>query len=301
MLALVAMTLVVMAAGLGSRFGGSKQTAGVGPHGEWLLDYSVFDARRAGFERVVLVVGEGGTDAFASVRDRWPRDLQVLFVEQRLDDVPSGPEVSGRRKPWGTAHAVLAARRELTAPFAVVNADDFYGADAYRLAGEGCRRAARDRSATVVGMRLDRTLSPHGAVTRGVCRVEASHRLMQVEEVAGLERRDRTVVDRDGRRFEPGTIVSMNLWTFAESFVADLQEGLRRFLNGRPAPADECRLPDLVSELVVHERLAVRVVEAPGPWFGLTHPADREPVEAGLRDLVARGVYPSPLWPRAVT
>lgn len=301
MLALLAMILVVMAAGLGSRFGGAKQTAGVGPHGEWLLDYSVFDARRAGFERVVLIVREGDADAFASVRDRWPRDLQVLFVEQRMDDVPSGLEASGRRKPWGTGHAVLAAGRELTAPFAVTNADDFYGADAYRLAREGCRAAARDRSATIVGMRLDRTLSPHGAVTRGVCRVDASHRLRQIEEVAGLERRDGTVVDSDGRRFEPGTTVSMNLWTFPTSFVADLQEGFRQFLHRRPPPADEFRLPDLVNALVVHERLAVRVVESPGPWFGLTHPGDREPVEAGLRDLVARGVYPSPLWQPAAT
>jgi choline kinase len=177
-------SLVVLAAGLGSRYGGSKQTAGVGPSGEWLLDYAIFDACRAGFDDVVLIVRPDSAELFAPVVARWRHTVPVRLIEQRLDDLPSGRAAGARTKPWGTGQAVLAARHAIEAPFAVVNADDFYGRRAYELASEALADAARGE-ATIVGMPLAVTLSPHGPVTRAICDVRDG-RVVRVTETKGV-------------------------------------------------------------------------------------------------------------------
>ena len=215
----MSLTLVVMAAGAGSRFGGPKQAMPIGPEGEWLLDFGLVDARRAGFSRVVLVIREELTAAFEQHFEQTDPMLDVTLVAQRQDDVPNVASLPVRSKPWGTGQAVLTARATVTGPFAIMNADDFYGATAYELAARACPTAARTGAATVVGMRLDRTLSPHGPVKRGWCQIRDG-RVQEIQEVMEIERRDGRITgmgDRGSLTFDGSEIVSMNFWVFPPS------------------------------------------------------------------------------------
>jgi NDP-sugar pyrophosphorylase family protein len=287
-----------MAAGAGSRFGGPKQTAPVGPNGEWLPDYAVFDARRAGFGRVVFITRPELQPEFDALSSR-VIGMTTDIVHQRLDDVPTGIEVAPREKPWGTGHAVLSVRNVVTTPFAIMNADDFYGAEAYTLGARACARAGASDVATVVAMRLDATLSPHGPVKRGWCQTRGD-RVTRVEEMMGVARRDGRIV-AEGRHagldFTGRELVSMNFWVFPPAIFSLLYAEFERFLAkyGRQADA-EFLLPDVVNALIAQGRLDLRAVETPGPWFGLTYQDDLPEVKAGLRRLTDDGVYPSPLW-----
>jgi len=290
----VSPVLLVLAAGRATRFGGSKQTTPVGPSGEWLLDYALFDARRAGFGRAVLVVRPGSEEA--SFRSRLPTGLDVSIVPQLTGLAAPDVESAPRPVPWGTAHAVLAARHAVGAsPFAVVNADDFYGNVAYRLAADGADVAADQGLATLVTMRLGATLSPHGAVTRALCRLHGD-RVVGLEETRGIERLAGGVPSADGVELDPEAPVSMNCWMLPSSIFGHLASRFRGFLSRPDAGSREFLLPAVVSELVASGLLAVASVTAPGPWYGLTHAADLSLVRAGLRQLTDDGVYPSPLW-----
>ena len=291
------MTLVILAAGLGRRFGGSKQTFGVGPRGEWLLDYAIHDAWRAGFRDVVLIIRPGAQGDFDLVRDRWRDRVTIRFAEQRQDDLPAGYTPGGRTKPWGTGHALLSARYFVRGAFAVINADDFYGREAYALAAAAMPAAAAGE-ATIVGMRLADTLSPHGAVTRAI--VEAREgRVERITEMSGIiDEKTCRVCFPGGPENIPDVIsVSMNFWVFPPGVVDELAEALEQFLARHGHAGDaELLLPDVVNDLVHRGRLTVRLVTAPGPWLGLTHAGDRELVMAGLRQFAADGIYPAPLW-----
>jgi NDP-sugar pyrophosphorylase family protein len=292
-------TLVVMAAGAGSRFGGAKQLTPIGPHGEWLLEYALFDARRAGFGRAVLIVQEGLESEFRSRLARVRSIIDVKFVTQRLDDLPDGAHPGSRERPWGTGQAVLAARHVVEAPFAIVNADDFYGAAAYREAVRAAHRAQEDGSATVVAMRLNDTLSEHGPVKRAWCHAEAG-RVTSIEEVMGIERRGgqlRGTASRGEVSFDGSELVSMNFWVFPPKVFEHLDAEFTTFLRQhRRDELSEFLLPDVIGRLVADARLQLEVVETPGPWFGVTFRQDREAVAAGLRELAKRGEYPTPLW-----
>jgi UTP-glucose-1-phosphate uridylyltransferase len=301
-------SLVVLAAGLGSRFGGSKQTSAVGPSGEWLLDYAIFDARRAGFDDVVLVIKPGSQDHFAAVIDRWRHAIAVRLVEQRPDDLPAWFHPPAERtKPWGTVHAVLSAREAVTSPFAMINADDFYGRDAYALAAEWSGRSSDRPSparlarlktgdsilpghAVIVGMRLDATLSDHGAVTRAVCETDARGEVTKIIERTGLARPLHAPLTG-------AEAVSMNFWVFEPHVFTQLAEVFKAFLRRSGAdPKAESLLPEAVNDLLRAGQLSVELKTAPGPWFGLTHQRDREETAVGLRRLTDAGVYPTPLW-----
>ncbi len=290
-------TLVIMAAGAGSRFGGPKQLEPVGPSGERLFEYALFDARRAGFDRAVLVIREDLQAQFAGVLATGPKSLDIRFANQRLDDLPSGHVAVDRVKPWGTTHAVLAARHEIDGPFAVANADDFYGPATYARAS--AVMAGDETMTTVVAMRLDRTLSTHGSVTRGICEVSGD-RVTRIDEVREVMRRDGALTGR-GRAgwttFSGGELASMNAWVFPHEMLHTLEGRFHEFLKTYDRTgAGESMLPETVNDLIAQTSLPVGIVEAPGPWFGLTHAADRPLVEGGLRTLTADGVYPSPLW-----
>jgi UTP-glucose-1-phosphate uridylyltransferase len=293
-----ARTLVVMAAGAGSRFGGPKQTAPVGPNGEWLPEYAVFDAHRAGFDRVVFITRPELQDEFEDLGRRVGHS-RLDIVHQRLDDIPPGVEVAVRDKPWGTGHAVLTVRNVVRSPFAIMNADDFYGADAYRLGAEACDRAARDGSATVVAMRLDATLSPHGPVKRGWCQANGD-RVTRLEEIMGIARRPDGRIEAQGRHagltFTGSELVSMNFWVFPTTIFRLLSEKFEAFLqrDGR-RPDAEFLLPDVVNELIAAGSLDLRAVVAPGPWFGLTYKEDLPEVTTGLASLTQQGIYPTPI------
>jgi NDP-sugar pyrophosphorylase family protein len=295
--------LVIMAAGAGSRFGGPKQLAPVGPHGERLFDYAMFDATRCGFGRVVFVVRDEHEREFqgmaAALTSRVPVSIQV--VVQRVADLPATFATAARTKPWGTGHAVLAARALLDAPFAIINADDFYGPEAYRLAADACRVAEREGATTVIAMRLADTLSPYGPVTRAVC-VTDDTRLVALDEihdiaVAGAELTGTYLGRR--RTLTGDELVSMNFWICPASIVPPLEAEFESFLTAHAGAAEaEFRLPDAMSALADRNATGLRAVRSPGPWFGLTHAEDVAATSAGLRQLAAQGVYPAPLWGR---
>ena len=292
-------SLVVMAAGAGSRFGGPKQTTPVGPNGEWLPDFAIFDALRAGFQRVVFIIRDELRGDFESLRARVGDRVPIEFVTQRLDDLPSGFVASRRAKPWGTGQAVLTVREVVTGPFAIMNADDFYGPEAYRQGHEACVAAERDGVATVVAMRLDNTLSPFGPVKRGWAQTK-NGRVTRLEEVMGIERRGDTLVAHGKHEhvtFDGSELVSMNFWVFPPSIFTQLNEKFVEFLRSHAAnPEAEFLLPEVVNELIAEGTLDVLAREAPGPWFGLTYREDLNEVTSGLSRLTAERVYPSPLW-----
>ncbi|MCY3576607.1 MAG: NTP transferase domain-containing protein [bacterium] len=262
-------TLVVMAAGLGSRFGGTKQLAQVGPNGEAFLDFAIADARAAGANRVVLIVRsdiEADVQRHFETRGDLPTDLDVAYVRQD-EHGPSRP------KPWGTAHAVLSASEAVTGPFVVCNADDYYGPTAYTALSQAMQTMA-DNEACLCGYRLDHTLPAEGTVTRGVCQVD-DYRLASIVEQEGISRTD--------NQFPEDTIVSMNLWAFSPKFLDALQDGFTRFLkeSGDSASA-EYLLPAAVAEEMEKGALTVRVVTTQETWIGVTNPNDLEIARSAL-------------------
>jgi len=285
--------LLVLAAGMGSRYGGLKQIDPVGPSGETMLDYAVFDAIRAGFGRAVFVIRREFEGAFrAAVAAKYAGRIECAVVFQDMRDLPGGLVASApRQKPWGTGHAVWCARDEVRAPFAVVNADDFYGAASYASLSAFLRGASGEGYA-IVGFRLANTLSESGGVSRGVCRTEGGRLASITEEVS--------ILPSDvgpGRRFSGSEVVSMNCWAFTPSVFGGLGERLRAFLEQRGADAKaELYLPTAVSELIQAGRASVEVIASGEPWFGITHRGDRARAVAAIRGLVRSGAYPGRLF-----
>jgi len=305
-------TLVVLAAGMGSRYGGLKQVDPVGPSGETIMDYSVFDAVRAGFGRVVFVIRRDFADVFReTIGAKYKDAVEIDYVFQALDDLPPGYARPGdRTKPWGTAHAIYSARHAVTAPFAVINADDFYGQDAFRtLAGFLCAAqplaAVRPRFA-MVGYRLSRTLSANGTVARGVCKVGADGLLETVVELTRLVPVPGGVENREGPgapTFLTGAErVSLNAWGFTPCFFDFLSERFPKWLDANAAnPNAEWYIPFAVDELIQGARVDVQVLPTESPWFGVTYREDKPDVVAAIQALVREGVYPAKLCLGAMT
>ena len=302
--------LVIMAAGIGSRYGGSKQVDGLGPDGEILMEYSIYDAIRAGFSKVVFIIKPEMKELVeelcgARVARMTAADgsrVEVAYAFQDFSAVPAWYRVpSGREKPLGTAHALLCARDAVQEPFAVINADDYYGTDAFAtIYGELCRLPDAG-AATMVGYRLDQTVSDHGAVTRGVCRTE-NGRLARIVETFRIRRfpngdiRD-TADGEDGPLLPPDTPVSMNFWGFTPWIFGKLDAFFDEFLN-RLAPDDaksEALLPTCIGELIDSGALTVSVLASDARWFGVTYREDKPSVQAELKKLHDAGVYPKSL------
>ena len=294
-------TLLILAAGMGSRYGGLKQIDPVGPGGETIIDYSIYDALRAGFGKLVFVIRKDIEDAFReTVGSRFEKRVAVDYVFQSLEDIPSQFTVpAGRTKPWGTTHAVLAAAGVIREPFAAINADDFYGAQGYRELAGHLTSGSSDYA--MVGFVLRNTLSDFGTVARGVCRVSADGSLQSIEELLKIER------DGDGARNTDanGTVtklsgdepVSMNMWAFTPGIFDQLRERFAQFLerNGSKQKA-ECLIPNTVGDLVRDGQARVKVLHTNDSWFGVTYREDRPRVIESVRALIARGVYPEKLW-----
>jgi len=302
--------LLVLAAGMGSRYGGLKQIEAMGPHGETLFDYAVFDALRAGFGKVVLVIRRDIEAEFRQTVSRTYEDrVEVRYVHQELDMVPPGFSVpADRRKPWGTAHATMLAAAAIDEPFSVINADDFYGKLPFEIiAGYLGKLADRPQeggcieSYANVGYLLRDTLSDHGTVVRGVCQCDTEGVLQGIVETAGIERDGdgARVTDREGgvRELSGEEIVSMNFWGFTPSVFAHLEERFARFLEQQGGdPAAEFFLPTVIDDLIVDGLAEVQILRGGGPWFGVTYPADAPIVRQSIRGLIDQGEYPSPLW-----
>lgn len=301
------LSLVVLAAGIGSRYGGLKQLDPVGPCGEMILDYSVFDALRAGFDRVVLVIQR---EFEAAVRERilarYEGRLATTLVFQELDMLPAGFRVPGeRRKPWGTAHAMLCAEPAVAdTPFAVINADDFYGPGAYRLLADFLHtsRSTDLGHCALVGYRLRNTLSEYGTVARGVCRVGPDNQLIEAEELTSIASRpdgsaENTFPDGSKRQLSGDEFVSMNMWGFWPTIFRHLRASFRRFLCERGNdPKAEWYIPSAVTELIRAGVADCSVLPTDEVWFGVTYRDDKPRVVQNIRRLVAEGAYPAPLW-----
>jgi len=300
-------TLIVLAAGIGSRYGGLKQTDPVGPSGELILDYSVYDALRAGFERVVFVISR---DIEAEFRQRVGRTIErqcdTAYVFQELDDVPAGFGVPPtRHKPWGTGHATYACRHAVNSPFAVINSDDFYGRSSYQaLHDQLC--GARDRDGfydyCMVGFVLENTLTEHGHVSRGVCAVDKDGFLVEIHERTQVQRSGQTVryTENGETWFEipTGSTVSLNTWGFTPSLFSELETHFARFLESRgpELTKSELYLPVVVGDLVREGKARVKVLPTQEQWIGVTYQEDKPKVKKAIEDLIRQGIYPENLW-----
>ena len=303
---MAAPTLVILAAGIGSRYGGLKQMEPVGPGGESIIDYSVYDALRAGFGRVVFVIKDEIREAF---RERIGRAVEArcdtAYVMQRIDDLPEGAAVPpGRVRPWGTAHATLCCRGVVEGPFGVINADDFYGRGALRVLGSYLADESHGplHDYCVVAYPLVRTLSEHGPVARGICRVTKKGTLAEIWERTRIQRLgDQASYSEDGEHWiglPPGTQVSMNMWGFAPRIFAQLEDGFRRFLvkNRGNLERSEYFLPIEVGNIVRGRRARVWVLPTDETWFGVTYQQDKPKAKEAILALVRQGLYPERLW-----
>ena len=299
-------TMLIMAAGLGSRYGGNKQIDHMGPNGEILLEYSIYDAVAAGFDKVVFVIRESMADTFRSmIGDKIAKRVAVSYVYQEYDSLPGGfiaPE--GRTKPYGTVHAVLCAAGAIQEPFAVINADDYYGRDAFVAMADSLHRLqGRTNAASMVAYDLKNTVSDNGDVTRGVCDVDRDGHLVKVTETYKIKPfPDGTIrdlaTDPQGRVLDPNALVSMNFWGFTPWFFEAAQTALSHFLtatdNGDPMKK-EYPLPTLVDTLMHTAGLKVEVLTTHAVWFGVTYHEDKAYVAGELKKLHASGFYPPAL------
>ena len=297
--------LLIMAAGMGSRYGGLKQMDPAGPDGELILDYSLFDAKRAGFERAVIIIKKENESDFRQVLgDRVAKHMRVDYAYQELTSLPAGfalPE--GRVKPWGTGHAVLSAKGLTDAPFCVINADDYYGADAFRLCYEHLTHLKSDGDLTMVGYLLKNTLSETGSVARGVCTTDAQNLLTDiVERTHIISTVDGPLMSEDLQtytRLSPETVVSMNMWGFPATMMDCLAEAFPRFLAEElpknPLKA-EFFLPSVVDGLLKAGQATSTVYTTPDKWYGVTYREDKEQMQAALCQMAEDGLYPRPLW-----
>jgi len=290
---------------MGSRYGGMKQFEAVGPppDGATLMEYSLYDARRAGFGEAVFVIRPEMTDAFPAFARRFERHMPWKLAVQRLDDLPGGVAVpSGRAKPWGTGQAVLAAAGLVRGPFAVLNADDFYGAAAFAALGEFLSTTASASPPTfgIVGYRLRETLSEAGAVNRGVCRTGRDGWLERIDEILELHRTAAGSYEGRGPTgavlLDGAALVSMNLWGFTAAVFELLRRSFTEFLQGGDLVKREFLIPTIIQGAIDRNAVRVRVLDPGSRWFGITYPADRAQVVAALRELVGRGEYPERLW-----
>ena len=297
-------TLFVLAAGMGSRYGGLKQLDGLGPNGETIMDYSVFDAKRAGFGKVVFVIRKSFEEDFRTiVLKKYEGVIDTEVVFQDITDVPEGftynPE---RTKPWGTNHAVLMGRGVILEPFAVINADDFYGKDAFEVMAEFLRGVVgKQNEYCMVGYRVGNTLSESGSVSRGVCVVDEKGNLTNVVERTSIERKgdDIIYIDENGNEVAIGenTPVSMNMWGFTPDYFDYSLEDFKKFLTeyGQELKS-EFFIPLVVNNLIVAGKATCKVLDSSAKWFGVTYAEDRPEVVAKIQALIEGGVYPAKLY-----
>jgi len=296
-------TLVILAAGLSSRFGGggAKQMAAAGKHGEIIADFSVYDAIRAGFDKIVYVIKRDMEPAFTEKVASKIKGAEVVLVFQDMDDLPVPFTVPvGREKPWGTAHALLVTRSVINEPFMVINADDLYGRDIYAAMHDFLAdKTKTDFEYALAGYRLENTVSEHGSANRGICRVENGY-LVDIDETIGIEKRHDGIGynTEDGFKYLPGsTPVSMNAFAFRPSIFAEIEKGFTRFLGENMQNLKiEYYLTDVVKELINSGVATVKVLPAAGQWYGFTHREDQEIVQKAIARMVEQGEYPERLF-----
>ena len=296
-------TLLVLAAGMGSRYGGLKQIEPVGPSGEAIIDYSVFDALRAGFGKLVFVIRKDIEQAFKEfVGARFEKQIPVEYVYQELDKLPTGFKVpEGRTKPWGTTQAVLMTEGVINEPFAMINADDFYGADAFKKAADFLKSECSPTVYAIIGYQLANTLSEHGTVSRGVCEVDEKGNLVGIKERLKISRQNGVMVDEESetKKVELAEEVkaSMNFWCFHPSVFNFIEEGFQVFLKENiDNPKAEYLIPFTADQWIKAGKGVIKVIPTSSKWFGVTYKEDAPVVQRSLNELVQRNQYPNNLW-----
>ncbi|MBT3199565.1 MAG: nucleotidyltransferase [Phycisphaerales bacterium] len=297
--------LVVMAAGIGSRYGGLKQIDPIGPSGEIVLDYSVYDAIRGGFDKVVFIIRRDIEDVFREkVGSTIEKQIDTAYVFQELDRLPEGVACpSDRTKPWGTGHAVLCAADEITGPFAVINADDFYGAGSFKILGDHLHSACDadgKYDCSMVGYTLGRTLTEHGHVARGVC-TTADQRLVEIVERTRIEQFENSVKytenGEDWVEIDPNSTVSMNMWGFTPGFLEELKSGFVDFCaTSLNTPKSEYFVPSVVNDLIIAGKTSPKVLMTDEQWYGVTYQADKPALKSAIAAMATAGRYPQNLW-----
>ena len=300
--------LVIMAAGMGSRYGGLKQIDPIDKEGHIIMDFSIFDAKRAGFEKVVFIIKkENEADFKEAVGKRMESVMEVEYVFQDLHNIPEGFEVpEGRVKPWGTAHAVLSAIDVVDGPFAVINADDYYGRDAFQKIYDFLSTTEDDDKYryTMVGYQLKNTVTENGHVARGVCTLDENDYLVKVEERTRIEKKGDGIAftEDDGATWQElpiDSVVSMNMWGFSASFLKEIKAGFADFLEeGLAKNPMKCEyyLPSVVTKLLVEDRATVTVLETTDKWYGVTYKEDKPLVMEAIQEMKDNGVYPQQVW-----
>ncbi|MDO4695605.1 nucleotidyltransferase [Porphyromonas sp.] len=297
-------TLFILAAGMGARYGGLKQLDGVGPNGETIMDYSVYDAIRAGFGKIVFVIRKEFSDDFkVKILSKYHKHIPVEVVYQSVDALPKGFHCpKDRVKPWGTNHAVLMGKGVINEPFAVINADDFYGRHSFLVLADKLQSMTESKGQyCMVGYHIGNTLSESGAVSRGVCSVNAQNELETVVERTKIQRVDGQITFLDdageAHTIDDNTLVSMNMWGFTPDYFDYSEEAFVSFLEKNiNNDKGEFYIPSVVNDLIVSSQAACKVLETTSKWFGVTYPADRPAVVENLKTLVEQGEYPSDLF-----
>ena len=300
-------TLVIMAAGMGSRYGGLKQIDPVGPNGEIIMDYSIYDALKAGFGKIVFVIKEDFQEVFKErIGNRIEKLVDTAYVFQKIDDIPCGIQVpEGRVKPWGTGHAVLSCRNVVDTPFAVINADDFYGASTFKLLYDYLTSGTDAQGMyrySMAGFILENTLSDHGRVARGVCNVDSEGYLQEIHERTNIQKfMDEAKYSEDGQNWveiPKNSVVSMNTWGFTPSIFGELEVRFNAFFsdNSSNLLKAEYFLPEVVDRLISEKKARVKVLPSKDRWYGVTYQEDKPLVKKAISNFIEQGVYPEKLW-----
>lgn len=293
------LTLVVLAAGMGSRYGGLKQVDPVGPHGEILLEYSVYDALAAGFERIVCVIRRDLEQAFEEhIGSRLRGKIRLEYAYQELSDIPEGCSADpARTKPWGTGQAIWAVRDLVQGPFLSINADDYYGPRSYQLLSQ---HLSQSTTYAMAGFRLANTLSEFGSVSRGICLTDAQNHLQRVVEHTKIEQTPAGILSQEAESGPEALtgeeVVSMNFWGLQPSIFKELESQFRIFLNSNPGAKGELYIPSVLDRMIREGRGQVQVLTSPESWFGVTYPDDKPRVVEEVRKRIAAGQYPEQLW-----
>jgi len=295
-------TLLILAAGMGSRYGGLKQIEPVGPNGETILEYSVFDAIRAGFGKVVFVIRESFAEDFkARFESKLAGKIKIEYVYQEIDKLPEGFELpEGREKPWGTGHAVLMAKDVIQEPFAAINADDFYGAEAYQVIADYLNKHVTPEKYAMVGYCLNNTLSEFGTVSRGICVTDSGNQLTKITETHKIRQEGNHIICESEKQEVELTgreVVSMNFWGFHPSIFVNIENQFIDFLKENINHAkSEFYIPFVVFEMIQKNQISVEVLTADSPWFGVTYQEDKPHVIEQIQKLTNQGIYPERLW-----
>ncbi|MDD5968942.1 MAG: sugar phosphate nucleotidyltransferase [Anaerostipes sp.] len=301
-------TLVILAAGMGSRYGGLKQIDPMDEYGNAIIDYSIYDAKRAGFQKIVFLIKEQIADVFKNtIGKRVEPHIDVAYAYQEIDNLPEGyqpPE--GREKPWGTAHAIYCCKDVVNGPFAVINADDYYGVDAYKVMYDYLTKEHGDDKYhyAMVGYQLQNTVTDNGHVSRGICVTDENHYLKSITERTHIEKREKTAVytEDDGETWMPiayDTLVSMNFFGFQHNLFDEISAGFPAFLDDALANnplKGEYFIPSVVSHLIDTEKADVKVLSSTAKWYGVTYKEDKDYVVKALKAFREEGIYPDSLW-----